>query len=34
METMKWSAIQAMDALKIPKDDQKKYEQKLWASVK
>ena len=29
METMKWTAIQAMDALKVPKDDQKKYEQKL-----
>lgn len=29
METMKWTAIQAMDALKIPKDDQKRYEQKL-----
>jgi len=29
METLKLTAQQAMDALKIPKDDQQKYEKKL-----
>lgn len=29
METLKMSAKQAMDALKIPETDQKKYEEKL-----
>jgi hypothetical protein len=29
METLKLTSEQAMDALKIPKDDQKKYEEKL-----
>lgn len=29
MKTLKLTAIQAMDALQIPKEDQKKYEQKL-----
>ena len=29
MDSMKWTAGQAMDALKIPKEDQKKYEDKL-----
>jgi hypothetical protein len=29
METLKFTSEQAMDALKIPKEDQKKYEDKL-----
>ena len=29
MESMNWTAQQAMDALKIPKDEQEKYEAKL-----
>ena len=29
MDTMKWSAQQAMDALKIPKEEQAHYESKL-----
>ncbi len=29
MESMKWTAQQAMDALKIPKNDQAKYAAKL-----
>ena len=29
MDSMKWSAQQAMDALKIPKDEQEKYAARL-----
>ena len=29
METMNWNPLQAMNALKIPEEDQKKYEQLL-----
>ena len=29
METMDWNPLQAMNALKIPEDEQKKYEQLL-----
>ena len=29
METMNWNPLQAMNALRIPEEDQKKYEQLL-----
>ena len=29
METMKWTAQQAMDALKVPKEEQERYMEKL-----